>query len=565
MRGITSCLVASVILVASGCGGDGSGPALGPAPTISTVSPATGTVGTELTISGTNFRSGLDVFIGAFESDSVDVAGATQVFARVPTGVAAGTAYAVRVRNTDGTEAQLAAAFTAVAPTLQFVNGATRPSGNGGSTVILEGKAFGDRQGTGAVRFSDGAGRTIDAVIADPENDWTDGFVVTTVPTGAASGDVAVVTATGTSNALPFTVTTEAAFSPSTILWTQTTTLPIGLSGHRAVFAAVGASNVVYVLGGADSTYAPRDSVYFATIQSTGQLSAWTATASLPGARAFHGAVVATPFNSRVQGNGFIYVLGGATDAAGVPANTVYRGALAADGSVGGWTTLGTLPAALHSLGAVIFRGEIYIGGGSGSGNAPVATVYRVRLDTLGNLGSWQSLAALPAPRTYHGWATFGGYLYAFGGESAAVTPNDSNFTDNTTKLKSIVYNRINLRTGDLVSATWTANANELIKEVSKHSAVVAGGSVLVSAGLYAGASTGATEQSYAAFNSDGSVGSFNGATGAQTIQFNNGGRDLFGHAALSYIDASGVAHVLILGGDEVAAPGKKRAEVWFY
>lgn len=160
---------------------------------------------------------------------------------------------------------------------------------------------------------------------------------------------------------------------------------------------------------------------------------------------------------------------------------------------------------------------------------------------------------------------TFGGYLYAIGGETAAVTPNDSNFTDNTTKLKSIVYNRINLRTGELVSATWTVNANDLIKEVSKHTAIVAGGSVLVSAGLYAGATSGSTEQSYAAFNSDGSVGSFNGATGAQTIQFNNGGRDLFNHAALSYIDASGVAHVLILGGDEVAAPSKKRAEVWFY
>lgn len=511
----TSSFIAGVfVALAAACGGDGSGPAIGAAPTISAVGPATGTAGTELTITGTNFRSGLDVFVGALESDSVDVTSATQVFARVPTGVAAGTAYAVRVRNADGTEAQRAAAFTAVAPTLQFVNGATLPSGNSGSTVILEGKAFGDRQGTGAIRFSDGAGGTINAVIADPENDWTDGFIVTTVPSGAETGDVVVVTATGTSNALPFTVTTEAAFSPSTILWTQTTNLPIGLSGHRAVFAAVGTSNLVYVLGGADSTYAPPDSVYYATIQATGQLSAWTRTASLPGARAFHAAVVATAFNSRVQGNGFIYVLGGATDAAGAPTSTVYRGALAADGSVSAWTTLAALPAALHSLGAVIFRGEIYIGGGSGSGNAPVATVYRARLDTLGNLGPWQPLASLPAPRTYHGWVTFGGYLYAIGGETAAVTPNDSNFTDNTTKLKSIVYNRINLRTGELVSATWTVNANDLIKEVSKHTAIVAGGSVLVSAGLYAGATSGSTEQSYAAFNSDGSVGSFNGATG---------------------------------------------------
>jgi len=35
--------------------------------------------------------------------------------------------------------------------------------------------------------------------------------------------------------------------------------------------------------------------------------------------------------------------------------------------------------------------------------------------------------------------------------------------------------------------------------------------------------------------------------------------------AALSYVDANGVAHVLVLGSDDVNAPGKKRAEVWFY
>jgi hypothetical protein len=561
----TPLLALVAALLASACSGDDGGTGPGPSPSITAVSPSTGTVGTELTITGSSFRAGADVFVGSFESDSVDVTSSTQIFARVPLGVVAGQSYSVRVRNADGTEAQRAASFMAVAPTLQFVNGATKPSGNVGSTVILEGLAFGDAQGPGKVRFSDGAGGTIDALIADPLNDWTDGFIVTTVPSGAATGDVVVVTGTGTSNALTFTVTTEAAFSPSEISWTQTTSLPAGLSGHKAAFASVGTSNLVYVLGGADSTQAPRDSVYYTAIQSNGQLGTWTATASMPGALAFHAAVIATQFNSRVRGDGFIYVLGGATDANGTPANTVYRGTVAADGSLSAWTTAGTLPAALHSLGAVVFRGEIYIGGGSGAGNAPVATVYRARIDTLGNLGSWQPLAPLPTPRSYHGWATFGGYLYAFGGDTSAVTPNDANFADNTKKLKQIVYNRISLRTGDLVGASWTVNANDLIKEVSKHTAVVAGGSVLVSGGLYAGASTGSTEQSYASFNSDGSVGSLNGATGAHTIQSVNGGRDLFSHAALSYIDASGVAHVLVLGGDDASAPSKKRAEVWFY
>ena len=69
------------VVVACG-GGDSTGPKATP-PAIAAVSPAKGTVGTELTVTGTNFR-----------------------------------------------------------------NGATRPSANAGSTVILEGEAFGDVQGT---------------------------------------------------------------------------------------------------------------------------------------------------------------------------------------------------------------------------------------------------------------------------------------------------------------------------------------------------------------------------------------------------------------------------------
>jgi hypothetical protein len=30
-------------------------------------------------------------------------------------------------------------------------------------------------------------------------------------------------------------------------------------------------------------------------------------------------------------------------------------------------------------------------------------------------------------------------------------------------------------------------------------------------------------------------------------------------------VDGAGVAHVLVLGGDDVNAPGKKHKEVWFY
>ena len=106
--------------------------------------------------------------------------------------------------------------------------------------------------------------------------------------------------------------------------------------------------------------------------------------------------------------------------------------------------------------------------------------------------------------------------------------------------------------------------ASSLTKAVSKHTAVIAGGNVLITGGLYNAAATGSSEESYAQLNSDGSLGSFNGATGSHTIA-SAGGKNLFNHVAIAYVDAVGVAHVLVLGGDDVNAPGKKRKEVWFY
>ena len=102
----------------------------------------------------------------------------------MPAGVTADISYSVAVRNADGTQVTMPQAFIAVAPVLQFVNSATKPSGNTNSTVILEGQAFGDAQGTGQVLFSNGSGGTIAATIADP-GDWTNTFIVTTVPSSS--------------------------------------------------------------------------------------------------------------------------------------------------------------------------------------------------------------------------------------------------------------------------------------------------------------------------------------------------------------------------------------------
>src|SRR5260370_36180008 len=150
--------------------------------------------------------------------------------------------------------------------------------------------------------------------------------------------------------------------------------------------AASGGASVVAVVGGADSTNVPRDTVRYATVTDTGTVGVWSSTTVLPAPRAFAAAAIATPANSPVTGASYLYVLGGDSTASGKPVATVYVGTLGVTGAETGWTTATPLPAAAHSLGVVIFNGSLYIAGGARSGNPPLTTGYPAGLQSAGSL-----------------------------------------------------------------------------------------------------------------------------------------------------------------------------------
>jgi hypothetical protein len=403
-------------------------------------------------------------------------------------------------------------------------------------------------------------------VIVSASN-WADGFIVTTVPAGTVTGNVLVQTSGGTSTPVVFTVTSSAAFSPSTVTWTGTSQLPVALSGHAVAFAELrgtSTTRVIYTLGGEDNSNTLQTAVYYSIVGATGTLGTWTTTAALPTAVAFHQAVVATPANSKVSALGYVYVLGGETDALGAQVvSTVYRGTIAADGSISAWAQAASLPAPLHSFGAAIFLGNLYIWGGATTNNVPVATVYRSTIDAAGTLGTWKPEASLPSARAYFGSGSFAGYLYSFGGNTGTVAPNDASVTSSTST-GEVAYAQIDLRSRDITTAGWTVNPSQLSKAPKKHTAVVAGGNVLITGGLYAGASTGSSEESYGQLNADGTIGSFNGATGSVTIN-SLGGGNVFNHAAVGYSDGNGAFHVAVVAGDDVSTPGTKHKTVFIY
>ena len=450
-------------------------------------------------------------------------------------------------------------------PSLTVVNGVPHPTGLVGMTVAIQGTNLGDAA-NGKVYFTPTGGTPIQATIANSA-DWTDAFVVTTVPTGV-TGDakITVQTAVGTSNAVPFTLVSSAAFSPSTIAWTRTTDLPVALQGVGAAYVPVTTGTTrpsyVFAVGGADATNTAVTTMYRSQVQASGALGAWTTMTALPAARAYHTVVAATAYTAPLDTtttSAYVYAIGG-VDAAGQSVTSVYLAKVSADGSVGAWQSTTALPTALHSAAGAVFRGYVYLVGGANNTNAPVATTYRAAVNADGTLGVWETLGALPTATAYLSLTQFGPYLYAVGGDLGSVAPVLN--TSTGTESPNVYAATINLRDGSLTSAGWTA-VTALNKARGKHSTLAAGGALLTSSGVYSGAA-GSSENSYALLTSSGTLGSWQGATGTNTIASVTG-YSLYNEAALSFADANGIGHVIIIGGADRAVAGKASAAVIYY
>ncbi|SHI91508.1 hypothetical protein SAMN02745146_1901 [Hymenobacter daecheongensis DSM 21074] len=160
-------------------------------PTIASFTPASGPVGTSVTITGTNFTGVTAVSFNGIAA-TFTIVNATTITATVPTGATTGT---IAVTNPDGT-ATSATSFTvtASAPTIASF---TPASGPVGTSVTITGTNF---TGATAVAFNGTAATTFNVVNATT--------ITATVPAGATTGTIAVTTPGGSAtSATSFTVT----------------------------------------------------------------------------------------------------------------------------------------------------------------------------------------------------------------------------------------------------------------------------------------------------------------------------------------------------------------------
>ncbi len=181
-----------------------------PAPSISRLLPTSTTVGATVQITGTGFDASATVQFGARPSAVIAAIGTTRLVTTVPAGTPIGSTFIV---VTVGGRLSNAFPFEVVPdPTLTGVSPSTAPVG---ATIRLTGTSFSTAPNGVSVRFTGGVSQLVTAV--------SDTEVVTTVPAGAQTGTVHIVTNGKATSSFAFTVGATPPASPAP---TITRTLP---------------------------------------------------------------------------------------------------------------------------------------------------------------------------------------------------------------------------------------------------------------------------------------------------------------------------------------------------
>jgi hypothetical protein len=175
-------------------------------PNITAIGPASGTVGSLVTLSGTTFGqtqgfggvafNGVGATVQSWSDSSITVL--------VPSGATSG--------NVIVTDHQLLASnavnFNVITPPAPAINFISPDAGRAGIGVTISGSNFGATQSGGTVTFNG-----LPAAI----NSWSDGSISATVPSGIHTGPVVVTTQGEASNGVQFTFSPGIRFSAQTV------------------------------------------------------------------------------------------------------------------------------------------------------------------------------------------------------------------------------------------------------------------------------------------------------------------------------------------------------------
>jgi len=217
-----------------------------PSPVISSITPTSGSGGTQVTVDGSGFGSTQGrgyLWLGSTIGTIVSWTD-TEIVATVAPASTSGI-----VQVTQGGLQSNSVTFTVAISTITSI---TPTSGLAATQVTINGSGFGTAQGNGQVRLG-----TMNGIV----NSWTDTVVVATVASGSASGNVQILQHGVWSNAVGFTVPLPTITSISPTSGTSGTSVTVVGSG----FGGSQGSGTVWIGG----TYAAVSSWSDGTVVAT--------------------------------------------------------------------------------------------------------------------------------------------------------------------------------------------------------------------------------------------------------------------------------------------------------
>jgi len=225
--------------------------------------------------------------------------------------------------------------------------------------------------------------------------------------------------------------------SPTVAAWsTCSASMTVGTANMTA--AAYG--GYIYWFGGSAGGSA-TNAVYYAQPNSSGNITAWTATTNLPAASNYPRATVA---------NGMVYLIGG-SNSGGTPQTSVVYGAFNSDGTISSWQTAGhNMGTARQGGGAASAQGYIFAVGSSSDATSE-STLFNN--GGSGATGSWTTSAQTMNARSNHRVLALNGYIYVLGGACTGIINGCSSSISG-----QVQYAAVNTTTGDI--GTWSAASN---------------------------------------------------------------------------------------------------------
>lgn len=351
-------------------------------------SPASGRMGTPVTVTGSGFSAKLweNAVTFAGVPGTVTRATPTELTVTVPPTQTGALAVTVSGQSATG------GSFVYESPMLAAVTPSTERAGR---VITLEGN-FGP---TAVVNFPGG--------VSVPASGGGNRLYVT-VPDGATTGELTVTTEGRVTNARPFHRTAGLGVELFTRWLPQTSyarALP-KLGTARIYLTAEVIGNRVYAIGGNNGS-GPLSSVEVARIDADGSLSSFTAAPSLQTAREGHASVVI---------GSYLYVLGGKS---GTALASIERAPINVDGTLGAFEAAGTLTTAREGLTAFVAGNRLHVMGGKNT--APVASVESALIREDGSLEAFQNAGiSLETARSGHTVHVVRDHAYVVAGTGAS-------------------------------------------------------------------------------------------------------------------------------------------------